>query len=153
LGKAPTQQLRSYNRIYKVAVVKFLYNDKPQTKNFSRWSYLSVDSVRFLREKGFRCVAVNTPSFDNEASKAVENHHAFFDGTDQNLLVEFLDASRVEVGPYIADIAVYPVDSDSAPCVVKMKRIVSALVLEHTQDPLNDQQVEERKMLQKLDWS
>lgn len=140
LGKCPTHQLRYCNRIYKVALIKFLYspNPDPATKNISRWPYLSVTSVLFLREKGFTCVAVNTPSFDNETSKDVENHHAFFDGTDRHLVIEFVEAKNVAAGPYIAELAVYPVDSDSAPCAIKMKKIVSAHLIENTPESMSD---------------
>lgn len=59
--------MRTKSRIYKTAVIKFLYNDKPQgeNRNMTNFPYLSTEAVLFLRSKGFKSIAVNTPSFDN----------------------------------------------------------------------------------------
>jgi kynurenine formamidase len=108
----------------------------------SNFPYLSVESVRFLKERGFMCIAMNTPSFDNEASKKLENHHEFFTDSQGNLIVELLDCSKLSAGPYIADLSLYPIDSDASPCVFKVRKILSAHLIEKKGEPLSDQDVE-----------
>lgn len=75
---------------------------------------------------------MNTPSFDAETSSNLDNHHGFFDGTHDNLVIELLDTSRVTAGVYFADIGIYPIDSDAAPCTLKLKKIVSARLNERS---------------------
>lgn len=74
-----------------------------------------------MKEKGFKIIAINTPSFDNESSSKLENHHTFFHESNDNLVIEFVDATQLNQGLYIADIGIYPMDSDAAPCTIKMK--------------------------------
>lgn len=73
-------------------------------------------------------IAVNTPSLDQETSKDMENHHTFFDHSSDKLVIELIDSSQVLPGPYIADLGIYPLDSDAAPCILKLQRIITAYV-------------------------
>ena len=61
-------------------IVKFIYDDKPSenSRNISKFPYLSTQIVHFIKERNFQVIALNTPSFDNESSKDLENHHAWF---------------------------------------------------------------------------
>lgn len=147
--------MRTKSRIYKTAVIKFLYNDKPQgeNRNMTNFPYLSTEAVLFLRSKGFKSIAVNTPSFDNEASKDLENHHAFFKGSNGNLLIELIDASKIQSGPYIADISIYPVDSDAAPCVLKLSKIVSGHLYEKSGEVMSEKEAEDLERVKLLEWS
>jgi len=154
LGKASSQQLRTNTRIYKTAVIKFNYNDKPhpESKNLTNFPYLSTECVSFLRRKGFKCIAINTPSFDCESSKRLENHHEFFHGSNNHLIIELIDASKISSGPYIADISIYPIDSDAAPCVLKLRKVISAHLLEKSSEVYSETEAQEIERLKTLDW-
>ncbi|CDW76247.1 kynurenine 3-monooxygenase [Stylonychia lemnae] len=125
-----SQSLRNQNDKFKMVIIKFLYDENldENNKNITNFPYLSCESVKFLREKGFNVISINTPSFDMETTKEMENHHLFFDGANDKLLIELIDSSQVLPGPYVADIGIYPLDSDAAPCILKLQRISNAYV-------------------------
>jgi kynurenine formamidase len=53
---------------------------------------LEVDAVDFLKEKGIECLAMNSPSFDDEHAKSLANHHSLFKNSN-NLIIENIDSN------------------------------------------------------------
>lgn len=105
-----------------------------------------------MSSKGFQCIASNTPSLDREDSNNLENHHIFFKGGKDRLLIEFIDASKISAGSYLADIAFYPIDSDSSPCTLKLKKIVSSKIVQKSSIILSDEEQKEYEKVLDLEW-
>jgi kynurenine formamidase len=123
-----SEDLMMNNTIYKAALIKFNYQETVRDGKITDWPYLSKDSIAFLVSIGIQCICLNTPSIDEEKNSNCDNHRIFFDNA-RNLIIEFIDASKIRAGSYIVDISVYPADTDSFPCVVKAKRIISGKLL------------------------
>jgi kynurenine formamidase len=130
--------MRTYNRIYRVIVLKFNYVEKQESTqaNISKWPFLATQCVTYLRDRGVKVLATNAPSFDNETSSYLSNHHAFFSENLEHILIELVDVSNLESGAYIADIGIYPINTDAEPCILKMKKIITAKIDETTQNLL-----------------
>jgi len=81
--------------LFKVIIVKFLYDENldESNRNITNFPYLSTECVRYIKDQGFNVIATNTPSIDEETSKEMENHHAFFDHSNDKLIIELIDSS------------------------------------------------------------
>lgn len=90
-------------------------------KKMSDFPYLSLEAVDYLKNTlGINIFITNTPSFDNQSSKDLENHRVVFKNSDEtSLIIEMIDSTSLSVGLYILDLGIYPTDQDSFPIVIK----------------------------------
>lgn len=88
-----------------------------------------------MKSKGFICLAVTTPSLDHETGQCV-NHHKLFNDPN-SLVIEFLDASKLEIGAYIVEVGLYPAATNAFPVSIKAKRVISANVIKIEEEDLS----------------
>lgn len=94
---------------------------------------------------------MNTPSLDEETNPRCDNHHIFFEDSE-NLVVEFIDASNLNNGAYIVNIAVYPADTDSFVCSLIAKKILSGRIAKDSYMILSDKKLEQNEESKTYGW-
>jgi kynurenine formamidase len=82
------------------------------------WPYLTNEAMKFIKEKGFRIIALNLPSLDREIDGGRTSNHKIFFQNENNLIIESADFSNVPLGNIQVNLVLGDVDAfvDCATC-------------------------------------